>query len=558
MLGRMRMDIESCKAYYVELTRYVFITDKTLMGVPYGKTLFKARRLAEAIKYCVRESTRFDSDKIVPHSPPPAIHSANGAGPQRTNSWGRRSSSSSSHRSRDLPERGRSGYGARRHGNPDAPLLDPREGACKMFVTAMLQGSRKGASPVLLRSYPSPAESSASYRTTIWEAGRATCATAAAFKPITIDQITFLDEGAGRYNPAKEVLEEAHRHEFPDAELAVFVSVGTGKRRPNEAADEGHHWWEGMVSSSLDSFAEARRRLLRRVDDCERVHRELVDGVEGGRPGLAQGGVATQDYYRFNVEVGVGEFGVNEWNRLAEVSTGTRRYLQQRETTHLVRESARKLVDVDRSHVSAGTKVRFRPSSHGAAAAGPTSAPVPTAAELPAERTSPPIVRHAVRPQKSQPALPAAGMPNSPYDRVQRRPRRDSHPPPQPLTSSHGHHRPSASQPAISMPFGPDDIHPAADSPAPIGIMSPPPNNAHPGAMPPPLPRKDKPGVPLFAGGDFDGDTPNPEIRVTSPTTVASDSDPSDEEQYPGYGRRRKLHARRKQKPPYPMEGLME
>ena len=55
MLGRMRMDVETCKEYYEALTRYVFYTDKTILGMPYGNTLFKASRLEEAIKVCVRE-----------------------------------------------------------------------------------------------------------------------------------------------------------------------------------------------------------------------------------------------------------------------------------------------------------------------------------------------------------------------------------------------------------------------------------------------------------------------------------------------------------------------
>jgi len=49
------MDVETCKEYYEALTRYVFYTDKTILGLPYGKTLFKASRLEEAIKVCVRE-----------------------------------------------------------------------------------------------------------------------------------------------------------------------------------------------------------------------------------------------------------------------------------------------------------------------------------------------------------------------------------------------------------------------------------------------------------------------------------------------------------------------
>jgi hypothetical protein len=57
MLGRLRLDIETCKELYVRLTRYVFETDKTIAGIPYRSTLFKASKLEEAIRECIREHT---------------------------------------------------------------------------------------------------------------------------------------------------------------------------------------------------------------------------------------------------------------------------------------------------------------------------------------------------------------------------------------------------------------------------------------------------------------------------------------------------------------------
>lgn len=57
MLGRMRLDLETCKEVYVRMTRKVFETDKTIAGIPYRSTLFKASKLEEAIKECVREHT---------------------------------------------------------------------------------------------------------------------------------------------------------------------------------------------------------------------------------------------------------------------------------------------------------------------------------------------------------------------------------------------------------------------------------------------------------------------------------------------------------------------
>lgn len=57
MLGRLRLDIETCKELYVRLTRMVFETDKTILGIPTRPTLFKASRLEDAIKEAVRDHT---------------------------------------------------------------------------------------------------------------------------------------------------------------------------------------------------------------------------------------------------------------------------------------------------------------------------------------------------------------------------------------------------------------------------------------------------------------------------------------------------------------------
>jgi len=62
MLGRLRLDLETCKEVYVRMTRKVFETDKTIAGIPYKTTLFKASKLEEAIKECVREHTIFENE----------------------------------------------------------------------------------------------------------------------------------------------------------------------------------------------------------------------------------------------------------------------------------------------------------------------------------------------------------------------------------------------------------------------------------------------------------------------------------------------------------------
>lgn len=69
MLGRLRMDIETCKETYVRLTKRVFETDKTFAGIPYRSTLFKASKLEEAIREVVRENTVVGDEGEAPARP---------------------------------------------------------------------------------------------------------------------------------------------------------------------------------------------------------------------------------------------------------------------------------------------------------------------------------------------------------------------------------------------------------------------------------------------------------------------------------------------------------
>src|ERR1700759_4388292 len=62
MLGRLRLSIDTCKDVYVRMTRRVFETDKTIAGIPIRSTLFKASKLEEAIRECVREHTIYEDE----------------------------------------------------------------------------------------------------------------------------------------------------------------------------------------------------------------------------------------------------------------------------------------------------------------------------------------------------------------------------------------------------------------------------------------------------------------------------------------------------------------
>ncbi|KAK2624988.1 hypothetical protein QTJ16_005357 [Diplocarpon rosae] len=346
MLGRLRLDLETCKEVYVQMTRKVFETDKTIAGIPFRSTLFKASRLEEAIRQCVREHTilaREGNDGEEPeelagldglHSPISPLSPGSRSSPRRHASNASVASFSArgpaSHPSRPML--------GLKYGNPNALLYDDRENRTKTCVTAVYQGTPRGGPPAVLRSYDSRKEPPPEFDCTIWQAGRATSATGLAFKPIQIGQSVFIDEGAGQFNPAPVALDEACVNEWPGRDVGVLVSIGTGKRPPG-SDQNSQMWYEGFMGE----FAEARRRLVAKIEGCETTHQYLV------REGLTKRGVNIENYYRFNVEVGVGEFGMNEWNRLADISTGTRRYLAKSDVQRMNLEVAAKLAKILRA-----------------------------------------------------------------------------------------------------------------------------------------------------------------------------------------------------------------
>lgn len=251
-------------------------------------------------------------------------------------------------------------------------------------MTAVYQGSKKGDKAVFLRSYDSRREPAPEVNCTIWQAGRATAATGLAFKPIQIGQSVFIDEGPGRYNPSPQVLDEAVINEYPTRDVGVFVSIGTGKR-PAGTQQQQSEWWEGFLGGSAGAFAEARRRLIAKIEGCEETHQHMQREYLGLR------GVNPDHYYRLNVEVGVGEFGMNEWSRLSDISTNTRRYLSKENVQSMNLSAARKIAGIHRAKIrweraNGISPPGSRPYSFEEQRDGEIHPPDgPTAIELPAE-----------------------------------------------------------------------------------------------------------------------------------------------------------------------------
>lgn len=138
MLGRLRLDIETCKDLYVRLTKRVFETDKTIAGIPFRSTLFKAAKLEEVIRECVGDHTIYanegNDEEDAPEEPPNTrdrssldVRTPVSGGPYRTFSNASRYSQIGTG---PMPPRYSLGSYSR-WGNPNALLYDRRENRTK-------------------------------------------------------------------------------------------------------------------------------------------------------------------------------------------------------------------------------------------------------------------------------------------------------------------------------------------------------------------------------------------------------------------------------------------
>lgn len=289
-------------------------------------------------------------------------------------------------------------------------------------VTAVLKGhNERSATTVMLRSYPSRTQPAVESECAIWQAGRATCATKLAFKEIRIGTSTFLDEGYGltnsdktpTYNPAPQVLEEAMINEWPGQTVGLFLSIGTGKR-PGGTQNSQAEWWEGFAGG-LGSFAEAKRKLIAKIEGCEKTHREMLSTH------LPKRGIHPNHYLRLNVEVGVGEFGMNEWNRLADISNSTQSYLNTPAVKVMLNDGATEMAKVETMRRHTASKVQRANDSYEKhyEPQTPTYIPPsePQAIELPSEDV-PLVPRPLSRPGPMYPGPhPAYQRMSSPQDK---------------------------------------------------------------------------------------------------------------------------------------------
>jgi predicted acylesterase/phospholipase RssA len=162
----------------------------------------------------------------------------------------------------------------------------------------------------------------------VWQAGRATSAAPTFFKRLKMGdknaEEQFLDGGLGSNNPSMKLLEEMVEI-YGDRDISCIVSIGAGMANIIEYKEPGFF---GKVMPT--DLAVALKDM---VTDCEDTAKAMSKKFLK-RPGV---------YFRFNVEHGLENVGLEEWKELGNITEKTNAYLLDHELDLVVKDAVSQL-----------------------------------------------------------------------------------------------------------------------------------------------------------------------------------------------------------------------
>jgi hypothetical protein len=177
--------------------------------------------------------------------------------------------------------------------------------------------------PVRLRTYIPDKNKLDNCR--IWEAGRATAAAPRLFDRISIgregEQIEFIDGAMGANNPIRELVDEAVMLYGAERKVACVISIGTGVANVINYDQSG--FWEKIFRKNLIAS------LVKLAADSDKVAEEMEKKYRAATPTM---------YWRLNVDRGLNNIRLDEWQDLGGVKTYAHEYLRQNQATGIVDE----------------------------------------------------------------------------------------------------------------------------------------------------------------------------------------------------------------------------
>jgi patatin-like phospholipase/acyl hydrolase len=175
------------------------------------------------------------------------------------------------------------------------------------------------APPTLFKTYDTSASLS---NCTIWQVARATSAATTFFKPIKAgrDEIEFIDAAFGYNNPCEVLIEEARR-QFPDHGQMRVLSIGTGLGDVVTINDTRF-----SILHALKKMATSSKSVAARLDSRY--------GDEG-------------QYCRLNVDQGLNDITLSDWDKASKISAHTSNYLTEKERA--IKKFVENFIGVDQS-----------------------------------------------------------------------------------------------------------------------------------------------------------------------------------------------------------------
>jgi Patatin-like phospholipase len=281
--------------------------------------------------------------------------------------------------------------------NENAPLSNDSNGSCAVFVVAT-RGQIANGPVKLFRSYGHDRD-----ETPMWQVARATTAAPVFFPPALVDSEWFVDGGVNANNPTSEAVAEGKNHW--KTTKCFTVSVGTGKPKrvdltgnkprseaaknakasahskqthyspPNTATPEPNpktpsksSFGAGLrkVGTQIAGTFQAATARVQSVTDIAAQLARVPGGIEVGLH-IMNGVVAlstnsesthrrvygeahSQDesakfpYFRFNVDEGMEDIGLEEWKKVVDMTSMTRSYLDEPEVKADLKNCAKGLV----------------------------------------------------------------------------------------------------------------------------------------------------------------------------------------------------------------------
>ncbi|KAI1658195.1 FabD/lysophospholipase-like protein [Daldinia decipiens] len=178
-----------------------------------------------------------------------------------------------------------------------------RNDACVKTAVLAITKENVDARPTLFKTY----DNTSGFRDcTIWEVARATSAASTFFKSIRCgrDNIEFIDAAFGYNNPCEVLMEEAQK-QFPGDRQMYVLSIGTGL-------------------GSVATIKDTRTSILKALKSISTASKKVADRLDERYKNTGR-------YYRFNVDRGLEDVTLADWDKASKISAHTHNYLLEKQ-----------------------------------------------------------------------------------------------------------------------------------------------------------------------------------------------------------------------------------